>query len=111
MMRYGILLVFVFYCLHSDAQNVSPRVRRELETKQEVPVLIVMKRKADLSSVNPAMTKKEKAQLVFHLLRQEASQSQQNISQLLHSLQVPFHNFYIIQNWLKLSCSCSLCSR
>lgn len=95
-MRYGILLVFVFYCLHSDAQNVSPRVRRELDTKQEVPVLIVMKRKADLSSVKPAMTKKEKAQLVFHLLCQEASQSQQNISQLLHSLQVPFHNFYII---------------
>ncbi len=96
-MRLFLLVLFFTFGL-LNAQSYSPSIDKYLQSHTEVPVLIELKQKADLSKLDKSWSKKEKAQFVYTELSSLASQSQRNIIQYLKLNSIDYKSFYIINS-------------
>jgi len=95
-MHRSILILLCSGLLTLKAQEISPRVIRDLSLQKEVPVLIELKAKADLSDISLDLKKSEKAQLVFERLFNVAKGSQSHLIEILKSRQITFHSFFLV---------------
>ncbi|MCC6816509.1 MAG: S8 family peptidase [Saprospiraceae bacterium] len=93
-MRY---LILFFYLELVHAQHHSSMIDLKFQTKADVDVLIELKTKADLSSIENNLSKKEKAQQVFDLLNNHAKLTQTSILKYLKAHQIE-HRSYFISN-------------
>ncbi|MEP7194882.1 MAG: S8 family peptidase [Saprospiraceae bacterium] len=94
-MKILTLILFVSI-VELSGQIVAPGILQQFNKNKEVNVIIELKSKADLSTINPEMTKLEKATLAYQKLHNTAIQSQYKLIQKLKSISVEYHSFFII---------------
>lgn len=91
-MRY---LIFIFLTTPLLAQKHSTLILEELKKRPFVDVLIHLNDKADLSSIQNNLSKKEKAIQAYNLLKQK-TESQNRVLNYLRTASIEHRSFYII---------------
>ena len=96
---------FFTFCLLPflvDAQTwqskVNPSVFAQFQSQTEVEIIVLMREQADVSGAGRLITKEEKGNYVFNILRGTAERSQVGIQQLLNAQNKHFQSFWVVNS-------------
>ncbi|NOT36876.1 MAG: S8 family serine peptidase [Saprospiraceae bacterium] len=95
-MRFIVILAFSCFYSSLFSQSYSKKITEKLLEAKKCDVLIELKSKADLSFVGNNLTKKEKAEMVYSLLRNNAEMSQVRLVNYLQVNNINFQSFIIV---------------
>ena len=92
----SLLFVFDLHSLPGQSASISPRALAYLDSHDKVPILIYLKKQANLSAVKPEWTKLQKGTFVYQALQECSSSSQSRIIDFLELNQVAYKSFFIV---------------
>ena len=100
-MLHSYRLVFLLICaslfsIQGVGQELDPELTRQWETREKVPVILLMKEQADLSQAQMLKGKVTKTTYVFERLNAVSARTQTRIKDYLSERGVDFQSFWVV---------------